>query len=84
MVKEKELGRVIHWFDKINVAAIKLKGTLKKGDKIKFKHGEEEFEETINSLQIDHESVGAGKKGDEIAVKLSQKAKQGTMVYESE
>ena len=80
----KELGKVSHWYDKINVAVIKLAGTLKKGDKVKFKHGEEEIEETINSMQIDHENVDAGKKGDEIAVKLSQKEKEGTVVYRVE
>lgn len=84
MAKEKELGRVSHWYDKINVAVVKLAGTLKKGDRLKFKHGEEEFEEEIGSLQIDHKEVVAGKKGDEIAMKLSHKAKEGTTVYEAE
>ena len=84
MSKEKELGKVSHWYDKINVAVVKLAGVLKKGDRVKFKHGEEEFEETIESLQINHEAVDAGKKGDEVAMKLSQKAKEGTLAYKVE
>lgn len=79
MAKEKEIGKVSHWYDKINVAVIKLTGALKKGDRVKFKRGQEEFEETIDSLQIDRAPVEAGKKGDEIAMKLSQKVKEGTI-----
>ncbi|MEK7582063.1 MAG: translation elongation factor-like protein [Patescibacteria group bacterium] len=84
MAKEKEIGKVSHWYDKINVAVIKLTGSLKKGDRVKFKHGEEEFEENVGSLQIDHVEVEEGKKGDELAVKLSHKAKEGSIVCEVE
>lgn len=84
MAKEKELGKVSHWYDQINVAVVKLAGTLKNGDTIKFKHGDDEFEETVDSLQIDHESVKSGKKGDEIAMKLSKKVKEGWSVYKAD
>jgi len=78
--KEKVLGTVTHWYDKISVAVIKLKSGLKKGDMVKIKRGEEEFEEKVNSLQIDHVDVKSGKKGDEIAIKLSRQAKEGSLV----
>ncbi|MEK7065720.1 MAG: hypothetical protein AAB938_00005 [Patescibacteria group bacterium] len=77
----KELGKVTHWYDKIGVAVVKLTDSLRKGDHVKFKKGEEEIDETIISLQIDHKDVEAGKKGDEVAMKLSQKAKEGSSVY---
>lgn len=80
----KEIGKVIHWFDKINVAVLKLSAPLKKGDVVSVKRGEKEFEETISSMQIDHEDVDKGKKGDEVAVKLSNKTKEGATIYSSE
>jgi len=80
MVKEKEIGKVTHWYDKIGVAVIKLSAGLKVGDTIKVRHGEEEFSATVDSMQIDHESVDKGKKGDEIALKLPQKAKDGSLI----
>ena len=76
----KELGKVIHWYDKISVAVVKLSEPLKKGDKVVVKHGEEEFEDTITSMQIDHKDVDSAKKGDDAAVKLSQKAKEGSLI----
>lgn len=81
MAAEKEIGKVTHWYDKISVAVIKLTGTLKKGDTIKVKRNEEEFEENISSMQIDREDVDSAKKGDEVAVQLSQKTKEGAVVY---
>jgi len=77
----KEIGKVTHWFDKIGVAVIKLKMGLKKGDTIKIVQGEKEFEDTIASMQIEHEDVASGKKGDEVAVKLSDKARSGAKVF---
>ncbi len=72
------IGKVTHWYDKLGVAVIKLEGPLNVGDTVKVSRGDDEFEETISSMQIDHAEVSGGKKGDEIAVKLSQKAKEGS------
>ena len=80
----KELGKVIHWYDKISVAVVKLEKPLSKGDKVVVKHGEEEFEDTITSMQIDYEDVSGAKKGDTAAIKLSQKAKEGSLICETE
>jgi putative protease len=81
---EKEIGKITHWYDKISVAVVKLTGVLKKGDRIKIEKGAEKIEESVDSLQIDHQEVEKGKKGDEIAIKLSQKAKEGAIVYRVE
>ena len=77
----KPIGVVTHWYDKLSVAVVKLSGSLKKGDTIKVKKGEEEFEDTVASLQIDHKDVDTAKKGDDAAMKLSQRAKEGAAVY---
>ena len=77
---EKEVGKVTHYYDKIGVAVVKLTGSLKVGDKIKVRRGEEEFEATVDSMQIEHEPVEAAKKGDEAAIRLPQKTKEGAVV----
>jgi len=76
----KKVGTITHWYDKIGVAVIKLTGALKRGDRVKVKHGDDEFEDTVASLQIDHQDVEAAGKGDDAAVKLSRKAKEGSTV----
>ncbi|MGB3921904.1 MAG: hypothetical protein WBL19_01305 [Minisyncoccia bacterium] len=82
--KSNKLGEVSHWYDKISVAVIKLNKALKVGDEVKFKRGEVEFAEKISSMQLDHEPVKSGKKGDEVAVKVSREAKEGAEVYAAE
>ena len=75
-----KVGTITHWYDKISVAVVKLTGVLKKGDRIKVEKGDEEFEDTVTSLQINHTDVDSAKSGDDAAIKLSQKAKEGAIV----
>ena len=77
---KKALGVVTHWYDHISVAVVKLSGKLSVGDKIKIKHGDTETEDSIISMQLDHEEIKSGKKGQEIAIKLSNKIKEGSTI----
>ncbi len=81
---DKEIGIVTHFFDKIGVMVVKLNDKLSVGDKIKVKKGDEEFEEIVESMQVEHESIDKAKKGDEVAIKVSGKTKEGAVVYKTE
>lgn len=79
---DKPIGKVVHYYDKLGVAIIDLdKGGLKVGDEVKFKHGEEEFSQKVESLQVDHQDVTEVKKGDSFGVKVDKPTKVGTEVY---
>lgn len=82
--KEKEIGVVTHWYDKIGVAVLDLKSALKVGDRIKVKRGDSEFEDIVASMQIAHQEVASAAKGKDVAVKLSGKAKEGAVVCKIE
>ena len=82
ILADKDLiGKVIHYYDKIGVAVIELKKALKVGDKIKFVHGDNSFEQVVESMQLEHAQVTEGKKGQEVAVKVDSEAKTGVLVY---
>jgi len=81
MAKNDSVGKVIHWYDKIGVAVVKLAKGLKVGDSIKVKHGDDEFEDSVTSMQFNHESIKTGKKGQEVAVKLSKQTKTGSEIF---
>ena len=82
---EKELGKVIHYFDKAMVAVIKLTGGgLKVGENVKFVKGDTEHSQTVDSMQIEHEDIKSAKKEQEVAVKVSSPVKEGTIVYKTE
>jgi translation initiation factor IF-2 len=80
---DKEIGKVVHWFDKINVAVVKLSGTLSVGDAIKVKKGEGAYDDTVISMQLDHKEISSGKKGQEVAIKISGVGKDGASICKS-
>jgi len=81
MAKEKPIAEITHYFDKIGVAVLAIKGKLKVGDKIKIKGGEVEFEQVIDSMQIDKDQVKAVKKGDDVGMKVDQKVRPGYKAF---
>jgi len=72
----KIIGIVDHFFDKISVAAIRLKAPLKVGDAIHFKGHTTDFVQTVGSIQIEHEQFEKAKKGDDIGIKVRDKVRQ--------
>lgn len=79
---DKPIGEVVHYYDKLEVAIVDLKsGGLKVGDELKFKRGDEEFTQKVESLQVDHKEVDSVKKGDSFGLKVDKPTKPGTEVY---
>jgi selenocysteine-specific translation elongation factor len=82
MADEKKLiGKVTHFFSKISVAGIQLSETLKVGDKISIEGATTNFEENIESMQIDNKVVPEAKAGDLIGIKVKDKTRVGDDVY---
>lgn len=75
-----KVGKVIHYYDKIGVAILELSNTLKVGDKIKFEGHDANFEQVVDSLQVDHAQVEKASKGEMVGLKTEQKVKEGTEV----
>lgn len=77
-----KIGKVTHYFDKINVAVIKLsKGDLKINDSITFetKSGDTHTQK-ISSMQIEHADIDIARAGDEFGLKTDFNVKAGTLV----
>lgn len=79
--KEKMIGVVIHYFGKISVGIIKLKSTLRVGDKIHIKGAHDDFTQIIKSMQVNHKDILQAKKGDEIGIKVPQAVHENDKVY---
>jgi len=78
---EKKIGTITHFFDKISVGIIKLDGELRIGDKIKFQGATTNFEQEITEMQLEHEKIESGKKGQEVGVKTNDKVREGDNVF---
>lgn len=81
---EQEIGKVIHYYDKVMVAVVRLSGKLAVGDMVKVVKGDDDFAMKVESMQVDHEPVNAGKKGDEVAIKVDSPTKEGAIVFKVE
>jgi len=60
----KLIGKVTHYFSKIGVAVIELSDTLKVGETIRIVGGETDFDQVIESMEIEHQKVETAKAGD--------------------
>ena len=78
---EERVGVVKDYFAKIGVAGIDLEGTLRVGDTIHIKGHTTDLEQTVGSLQIEHQQVEEAKAGDPIGVKVQDRCRDGDVVY---
>ncbi|MCX6813589.1 MAG: hypothetical protein NTV77_03915 [Candidatus Azambacteria bacterium] len=77
----KKIGTVTHYYGNINVAVVELSGKLSVGDKVKFGDDKSGFEQTVESMQIEHKNISSAKKGDAIGLKVDEKINEGADVY---
>jgi len=73
---EQKVGTITHYFGHIQVAAITLEDTLSVGDTVRIKGHTSDFTQKIDSMQLEHESIEVGTKGQEIAIKVPEHARQ--------
>lgn len=80
--KETEVGEVMHYFGHVGVAVVKAtKEPIKKGDKLHVVGGSADFDQTVDSLQIDHKDVAQLAKGKEGGMKVSEKVHEGNKIF---
>ena len=83
MIEENivEVGSILHFFTKINVAVVELSTSLSLGDRILVKGPMTDFEQVVESMQIEHEAIKEAKKGQSIGLKLVQRAREKDTIY---
>ena len=77
----EEVGKISHYFAKIEVAVIDLTAPLSVGDSITIKGATTDFEQTVDSMQIEHENVKTAKAGDSIGLKVKERVRESDIVY---
>lgn len=80
-VKQKPIGVVTHYYSGLEVGIVKLKSPLKKGDMIEFRGATTDFSQEVKSMQYDHKEIDAGKKGQEVGLKVKDRVREGDEVY---
>ena len=79
----KYIGRVSAFFAHPSAAIIELEDSLKVDDKIRIKGHTTDFEQVIESMQIEHETIQEAKKGQSIGIKVKERTRGHDVVYKA-
>ena len=83
-MEKKPIGEVIHFFNKINVAVIKLDDELNVGDEISIEGATTNFTQKVDSMQVEHNNLEKAEKGMEIGMKVKDSVRKGDKVFRVE
>ena len=78
---EEKVGVINDYFARIGVAGINLTGTLRVGDTIHIKGHTTDFEQVVESIQIEHENVDEARAGAAVGIKVKDRVRDGDTVY---
>ena len=77
----KKIGEITHFFGKMKVGVVKISNALSVGDNIRIVGGETDFDQSVQSMEVDSKKINKAKKGDLVGLKFSQKVRKGYKVY---
>ncbi len=81
MAEKKRVGKVLHYYSNIGVAVIELEDTLKIGDKITIEGSTTNFEQEVESMQINKQPIEEATAGQQVGLKVKDKARENDIVY---
>jgi putative protease len=76
-----KVGNITHFFSKISVAVVELTAPLAVGDRILVKGPSTDFEQVVDSMQIEHKNIPKAEAGQSIGMKMAEHVKERDAVY---
>ena len=77
----EKVGRITHFFPKASVAVIELSAVVNNGDKIVIRGSTTNIEQTIDSMEIEHEQITTAGAGQSVGLKVSGRVRENDIVY---
>ncbi len=74
-MREVLAGHVTHYFSHLGVAAVELRISLHKGDRVHLMGHTTEMVMDLESMEVDHRQVEEAGPGDDLAVKVEDKVR---------
>ena len=82
MSEETHIGSVMRFFAKPSVAAIQIEsGSIAVGDTIRIKGATTDFEQRIESMEIDRASVPSASAGQAVGIKVRDRVRPNDQVF---
>jgi len=77
----EEIGSVSGFFAHPSVAIVDVKASVRLGDRIFIKGHTTDFQQVVESMQVDRQPVQEAQAGQSIGVKVSQRCRKHDVVY---
>jgi len=77
----EQIGSIRHYYSKIAVAVIDLTGKISVGDTVRIKGVTTDLRQKVDSMQIEHANVQSANAGQSIGLKVTDKVREGDLVY---
>ena len=78
---QKPVGKVTHFFNNISVAIVKFNRPIKAGTVINFKSATTDFQQSIESMQYDHQAIKLAPKNKEVGVRVKKRVREEDKLY---
>ncbi|HUS83173.1 MAG TPA: translation elongation factor-like protein [Dehalococcoidia bacterium] len=78
---EQQIGVINEFFAHISVAGVELSDTMHVGDTIHVKGHTTDLEQTVDSMQIEHEEVQEATAGQAVGIKMKDRVRRGDHVF---
>ena len=79
---EEEVGTIVKFFAKPSVAAIEMKkGSIKKGDLLRYLGHTTDFTQEVDSMEVDNQTIEEAKAGDLVGIKVKERVRENDKVY---
>lgn len=81
-IRRQEAGKVLKYYPRIGVAVITLTRNLSVGQPVFIEGKVTSFEQTTQSMEIDHKPVSEATGGMQVAIKVISEAREDDILYE--
>jgi translation elongation factor EF-1alpha len=78
---EQAIGTVTHYFGHLSVAAVALTDTLRVGDRIHITGHTTNVEQTVESMEVDHQKVETAGPGDDLALAVADHVRDHDKIF---
>jgi translation elongation factor EF-1alpha len=78
---EHAIGTVTHYFGHLSVAAVTLTDTLRVGERVHFHGHTTDFEQNVDSMEVEHAQVESAGPGDDVALHVDDHVREHDQIF---
>lgn len=83
-MEAQPVGTVTHYYGRPHVAVIMLSGEVSQGDVLRFFGHTTDFEQAVDSMEVEHGHIETAGPGTEVAIRVSDRVREHDQVLKVE